>query len=120
MNRARRPLTQDERRALEEFADLSIPFEDLRRRLSGVVEFEFKATETRLSHFYEHPDPGIRIERHHVEDAVRRLEKAEISVERMRNWATMLLMIDAYDWEGPDEDWIAEKLNEFALLGLNF
>jgi hypothetical protein len=36
--------TKAHRRALEEYADLKISLEELRRRLAGVVEFDFQNT----------------------------------------------------------------------------
>jgi hypothetical protein len=40
--------TKAHRRALVEYADLEISLEELRRRLAGVVEFDFQNHERRL------------------------------------------------------------------------
>ena len=44
--------TKAHRRALEEYADLKISLEELRRRLAGVVEFDFQNHERRLDSHY--------------------------------------------------------------------
>jgi hypothetical protein len=54
--------TKAHRRALEEYADLKISLEELRQRLAGVVEFDFRDHERRLDSHYGAPVPGVRIE----------------------------------------------------------
>lgn len=41
--------------------------------------------------------------------------KGDISDSELNRWALMLLLNDAYDWQGPDEDEIAEILNDLAM-----
>jgi hypothetical protein len=55
--------TKAHRMALEEYADLKISLEELRQRLAGVVEFDFRDHEGRLDSHYGTPVPGVRIER---------------------------------------------------------
>jgi len=33
----------------------------------------------------------------------------------LMQWATMILLNDAYDWEGPNEDEVAERLHELSM-----
>src|SRR5579883_3000766 len=103
---------------LEEFADLEISLEELRRRLAGVVEFDFREHERRLDSYYGTPVPGVRIEMRHIRAAMERQGRGEISTEELADWATMLLMNHAYDWEGPEEDEIAGWLNDMSGLTL--
>ena len=110
--------TKAHRRALEEYADLKISLEELRQRLAGVVEFDFRDHERRLDSHYGTPVPGVRIELKHIQAAMDRHAREEISTEQLADWATMLLLNDAYDWEGPDEERIAEWLNEISILTL--
>ncbi len=44
--------------------------------------------------------------------------REDISTQELSDWAAMLLMNDAYDWQGPDEEQISEWLNEIVLLTL--
>jgi hypothetical protein len=110
--------TKAHRRALEEFADLEISLEELRRRLAGVVEFDFREHERRLDCHYGAPVPGVRIEMRHIRAAMEKQGRGEISTEQLADWATMLLMNHAYDWEGPEEDEIAGWLNDMSGLTL--
>ncbi len=112
-------LTRGQRRALEEFAELRISLEDLRRRLHGVLEFDFKDQERSLkTHYGGTPTPGVRIELEHIREAMEKHAREEVSTHDLADWATMLLLNDAYDWEGPDEEKIADWLNEISILTL--
>jgi hypothetical protein len=42
----------------------------------------------------------------------------EISTEQLADWAAMLQLHQAYDWEDPEEDEIADWLNEISMLPL--
>jgi hypothetical protein len=44
--------------------------------------------------------------------------RGEITTEQLSDWAAMLLANPSYDWEGPDEDEIADWLNDISLLAL--
>jgi len=110
--------TKAHRRALEEFANLEISLEELRRRLAGVVEFDFQNHERRLDSHYGTPVPGVRIELRHIRAAMEKQARGEISTEELADWATMLQLNPVYDWEGPEEDQIADWLNEISMLTL--
>jgi hypothetical protein len=110
--------TKAHRRALEEYADLRISLEELRRRLAGVVEFDFQHHERRLDSHYGTPLPGVRIELKHIRAAMEKHAQGEISTEQLADWATMFLLNHAYDWEGPEEEQIAGWLNEISMLTL--
>lgn len=71
--------------------------------------------ERRLTSYFLLPEPGVRIERWHIENALNKLRRREITEQQLSDWAAMLLLNEAYDWEGPDEDFIADQLNELAL-----
>jgi hypothetical protein len=111
-------ITTAQRRALEEYAQLKIAIEELRERLRDVLEFTFTSDERRLSTHYGVPNPGIRIELRHIQNAMDKHARGEMTTRELSDWAAMLLMNDAYDWEGSEEEQIAEWLNEIALLTL--
>ena len=43
-------------------------------------------------------------------------ERGRVTKRELSDWAAMLLMNDAYNWDGADEEEIAEALNERAIL----
>ena len=114
----RRTLTRDERKALAQFAQLEIPIGELQRRLGKMLEFEFGENERRLTSHFLLPQPGVRIDQGHVRRAMDKHARGEISTDQLADWATMLLLNDAYDWEGPDEEEIAAWLNDISALTL--
>ena len=111
-------LTNKQRRALEEYAELKISLEELKKQLAGVLDFNFKNHERRLETHYGTPVPGIRIERKHIHEAMDKHDGGELSTEELAEWATMLILNDAYDWEGPEEEEIAAWLNDISMLTL--
>jgi len=80
--------------------------------VSRDAERRFCGLERRLTSHFLAAEPGIRIEMEHIENAVNRRSNRSASDRELSDWAAMLLMNDAYDWEGPDEDEISESLNE--------
>jgi hypothetical protein len=111
-------ITTAQRRALEEYAQLTISIEELGERVRGVLDFSFSPDERRLSTHYGVPNPAIRIELAHIRSAMDKHLREDISTQELSDWAAMLLMNDAYDWQGPDEEQISEWLNEIVLLTL--
>ncbi|MFZ0813890.1 MAG: hypothetical protein WAM78_00150 [Candidatus Sulfotelmatobacter sp.] len=114
----RRALTREERKALAQFARLEIPLGDLKRRLGKMMEFEFGENERRLTSHFLLPQPGVRIDQDHVKKAMSKHARGEISTHELADWATMLLLNDAYDCEGPEEEEIASWLNDISALTL--
>ena len=115
----RRALTRSEHRALEKFARLEISLEKLQRSLGKMLEFSFGEHERRLNSYFLFPRPGVRVELKYIKAAVDKNARGEITTEQLADWATMLLLNDAYDWEGgQDEDEIADWLNEISMLTL--
>ncbi len=113
-----RPLTRAELRTLEKFARLEISLKDLRQVLKEVLQFEFAEHERRLSSHFLVPQPGVRINQDHIRRAMKKHAHEEISTDQLADWATMLLLNDAYDWQGPDEEEIAAWLNDISMLTL--
>jgi len=111
-------LTRKQRKALERYASTEISIEELRESLQGVLEFDFKDQERRLTTHYGTPEPGVRIEMRHIRNAMDRHARGDLTTEELADWAAMLLLNDAYDWEGPDEDEIADLLNDLSTLTL--
>ncbi len=114
----RRALKRRERRALEQFARLEISLEELQRCLGQMLEVNFAPEERRLTSHFLFPQPGVRIELENIQAAMDKHARGEVSTEQLADWATMLLLNDAYDWEGPKEDQIADWLNDISMLTL--
>jgi hypothetical protein len=74
--------------------------------------------ERRLTSYFLLPQPGVRIELWHIQNAMAKHERGETSTPELAEWASMLLLNEAYDWEGPDEDDIADWLHEISSLTL--
>ncbi len=113
-----RALTPGERRALQQFAHLEITLGDLRQSLRNVLEFDFTESERKLSSHFLVPQPGIRIDQSDIRRAMEKHRREEISTDQLADWATMLLLNEAYDWEGPDEEDIATWLHDISALTL--
>ncbi len=111
-------LTKEYRKALEEYAELKMSIEELRERLRGVLEFDFRDKERKLTTRYGTPRPGVRIEMKHIRAAMDKHARGDITTEQLADWATMLLLNEAYEWEGSNEDEIADWLHEISSLTL--
>jgi hypothetical protein len=114
----RRVLTRGELKALEKFARLEISLDDLKVALRKILQFEFKDNERRLTSHFVLPQPGVRIDEEDIRRAMNRHTREEISTSQLADWATMLLLNDAYDWQGTKEEEIATWLNEISMLTL--
>ena len=112
----RRPLTAEEKELFARFVRLEVSLDEVLVQLRGMLEMDFgREKRTFVSHFLL-PEPGIRVEVSHVKNAMEKHRKGEISGDEIYRWATFLLLNEAYDCEGPDEDDIAEMLDELSIL----
>lgn len=113
--RERRDLTQKERDVLEKFAQMDIPLEEVRAELDGMLEMDFSSAERTLTSYFLLPNPGIRIGMEQIRRALSKHWSGEVTDTELSDWATMLLLNEAYEWSGPDEDEIAEMLHELSI-----
>jgi len=111
----RRQPSNQEREALVQFARLEISLDDLCGRLREMLTIDFGSRERRLNSQFLLAEPGIQIEKQHVRRALDQRTKGVITARELSDWAAMLIMNEAYDWQELDEDDI-DKLNELALL----
>ena len=98
---------------------MEISLDELTIRLHGMLELDFGPEERKLISHFLLPQPGVRIELSGVRKIMEKHWRGEVSDDELYRWATMLLLNEAYDWEGPDEDEIAEVLNELATLPIS-
>jgi hypothetical protein len=116
------PLTETQLDVLRRFALFEAGIEDLRRALAGVFDFDVRhalssagAAQSRTATGrFRLPEPGIVITREHIANALERRRFDLISERDLVEWATILLMNDAYVLDPADEDLIAEWLNDIS------
>jgi hypothetical protein len=117
-SRERRGLTPEEGEVLEKFAQMDISLQELRARLGSMLEMDFSSAERTLTSYFLLPNPGIRIGMEHIRNALSKHWKGEVTEIELSDWATMLLLNEAYEWSGPDEDEIAEMLHELSVRNI--
>lgn len=118
LNPAPRQPTSKERELLARFARLEISLTVLCLRFRTMMSVDFGEHGRRLTSRFLPAEPPIRIEKQHIHNALSRRSTGGISERELSDWAAMLLMNDAYDWEGADEEEIAESLNELSARWL--
>src|SRR6185436_10143755 len=98
--------------ALAQFAALQITMSELCSRMGAALEIDFGGQHRTLTERFALPEPGIRIEKRHIENALDKRRHGEMTERELSDWASMLVMIHAYDWQGEDEDEIADWLHD--------
>lgn len=116
-----RKLTVKEIECLRRFAKFEISLWRVRVCLRGVMKFNFNARANKGTRSMETkfivPEPGILVTKQDIDNALVKRNRREISDKQLIEWATMLLMNDAYELDPKDEDLIAERLNEISFNG---
>ena len=80
-----------------------------------MLTIDFGLEERRLTSHLLVAEPGIRLEKEHVEHVLDQRANGAITKRQLSDWASMLLMNDAYDLDGLNTNEI-DELNELALL----
>ena len=88
---------------------------DLITGLNGKLDIFFDTDVRSLKLSLLPTEPGIRIELNHIARAKSKNLAGELSNEALMHWATMILLNDAYVWDGPDEAEIVDRLDELSL-----
>ncbi len=108
-------LTQHQQDVLRKFAWLEADIDELRAAMAGVFEFNLQRGQRAARTWFKMPEPAIAITRAHLEKALSRKREGLITERDLVNWATLLLLNDAYVLDPGDEDLIAEWLNDISL-----
>lgn len=108
-------LTQHQQDVLRRFAWLEADIDELRAAMAGVFEFNLQRGQRAARTWFKMPEPAIAITRAHLEKALSRKRDGLITERDLVNWATLLLLNDAYVLDPGDEDLIAEWLNDISL-----
>jgi hypothetical protein len=108
-------LTRSQMEALSRFAALEIRVDQLRAALWGAFDFDLTPERRTARDHFRVPEPGIVVTRAHIANALEQKRLDRISERDLADWATILLLNDAYVLDPGDEDLIAEWLNDLSL-----
>ena len=98
---------------------MEITLPQLCQLLQGMLTIDFGVQERRLTSHFLTAEPAIQIEKQHIQNAIDQRKRGCITDRELSDWAAMLLMNDAYDWQGTDEDEVADSLNDLSTLWLS-
>jgi hypothetical protein len=101
--------------ALSRFAGFEMRVDELRIALAGAFDFDLTAGRRTARTHFRVPEPGIVITRAHIANALELKRLGRISERDLIDWATILMLNDAYVLDPGDEDLIAEWLNDLSL-----
>ena len=104
-----------ERDLLIRFANCELSLAQLIEGLRSRIEINFGSAVRGLKSNFLPAEPGIRIGLNHIDRAKSKNAAGELSNEDLIHWATMILLNDAYVWDGPEEDEVADKLHELSM-----
>lgn len=108
-------LTQRQQEVLRRFAWFEADLDELRAAMAGIFEFNLQRGHRAARTWFRMPEPAIAITRTHLENALQRKREGLIEERDLVEWATLLLLNDAYVLDPGDEDLIAEWLNDISL-----
>ena len=107
-------LTTDQLDVLRRFATFDANIEELRRSLTKVFEFDLEPPRRTASSHFRVPEPGVLVTRSHISKALDMEQQGLISQGQLVDWATMLLLNDAFQPDPQDEDFVAEWLDRIS------
>lgn len=108
-------LTAHQQDVLRRFAWFEADLDEVREAMAGVFEFNLQRGHRAARTWFKMPEPAIAITRAHLEKALARKREGVIAERDLVDWATLLLLNDAYVLDPGDEDLIAEWLNDISL-----
>jgi hypothetical protein len=115
---SRRSLSTAERDLLKKFLRLEISLGQLQDAFGQMLDVNFSDSERRLISYFLFPDHGIKVQMSDIKKAMNKHAEGALTTKDLSDWAAMLLLNDAYDWSGSEEETISEWLNDISLLGL--
>ena len=118
------PLSEEQLDVLRRYALFEVSRDEMLRSMGEAFEVNFApkedaggvVTQRRTAHNrFPIPEPGIVVTREHISNALERKRFGLITERDLVQWATILLLNDAYVFAPGDEDLIAEWLNDISL-----
>jgi hypothetical protein len=107
-------LTPEQLETLAQYALLNVGLTEVKSRLKDVLEFGFDPERRWVNTYFRVPEPGILITREHIANALTKKRNGAITERDLTNWASMLLMNGAYEFDSKDEELITEWLNDIS------
>jgi hypothetical protein len=107
-------LTIEQFQVLHRFGLLEATIEEVRSSLAGVFEFDFAPGRRTAATHFRVPEPGVKITREDISNALEKRRLGKISERDLVFWATMVLLNDAYEIDPSHEDEIADWLNDLS------
>ena len=115
MKRKPHKLTPEELQLFARFIRFEVTRSELLATVRGVFTFDFTPAVRRSECNFAPPAPGVRVTLSDIDNATAFHAQGRISTDDLTQWATLLLHCDAYDWEGPEENEIAGRLNDLSM-----
>lgn len=110
-------LLPEEREALEKFLKLEISSDELENWLSRVARFTAAEGSRSVELLFQIPQPGISVNKWHIENALNKKRLGQITEAELVNWASLLLLLsDAYEFDSEHGDEVANWLNDLSWL----
>lgn len=113
-----RAINARERKLLDNFADGELSLPELLEELEKMVRLEFSPTERRLTSHLLPAEPGISLTRERIDAAYHHITSTQPQSPRAGvEWATMLLLNDAYTWDAdtPDGEYVSNTLHRLSM-----
>src|SRR6267143_5726016 len=101
---------------LQRFVRFELPIETLRKVLAPLVTFTLDGPATHQTVKYSAgiPKGPVKVTRADMDSAIEKARTGEITQRQLHQWASILLLNDAFDWPGEDEDAIADMLGDLT------
>jgi hypothetical protein len=107
-------LLPEQLEVLRRFTVFQASIGEVRRSLAGLFELDLEPERRVANSHFRVPEPGILVTRDHIANALEKEERGAISQRELVEWATMLLLNDAYQPDPKNEDFVAEWLNRIS------
>jgi hypothetical protein len=97
-------LSHHQLECLRNFLHFDCSLEELRSVLQPLVTFKLDGPNTHQTVHYSAgiPKNPIKVTRRDIDAAVERVRTGQVTLRQSQQWATMILLNDAYDWAGED------------------
>ncbi len=101
---------------LQRFVRFELPIETLGKVLAPLVTFTLDGPATHQTVEYSAciPKNPVKVTRADIDFAIKKARTGKVTQRQLQQWASMLLLNDAFDWSGEDEDAIADMLADLA------
>ena len=118
------PLSEEQLDVLRRYALFEVSLQEMLESMKGAFDFNFDPNQQNGSAITQRrsannrfpiPEPGIVITRDHISNALERKRFGLVTERDLVQWATVLLLNDAYVFDPGDEDLIAEWLNDISF-----